>query len=657
MLTSCVTSNAQLLTNSGYEGNFTTVAAGWHQITYGFSQLPVVSYSKETSVVFSGFSSQKIEVNNLGDGATLLVQDYDFAAGEIFEGTVWLKSADSIKIAFMFQERVPFYHVPAVYIKKIGPTWEKLTIQGGYKRNIDLNQMLIEGRFVIQPLDTGILYVDQSDLINITDSIYNAPVANAGPVPKQFFGMHVNKLGVHQTYPPLNFGTMRLWNTGTEWSIIEPWQGALNDPLNWIYDPTGNSGFGFRLDYYVNYILNADSNASILYTMGQTPSWASIAVSEPPDSISYWQNYASFISNRYVSQIKYWEIWNEADYNGSFSGNDSQLFALAQSGYQELKSVDSMNVVLTPNFTSAQGLAEFLYNGGGNFADIISWHDYPSRKPEESIPEILGMLNVMENYGFGAKPLWNTEGAVSFNLSDSLTEQEGMGGVARSYLIYWMFGVQNFNWYCWDVYGDLTKNFVELSASILPNQYDSTTNAGISYREIATWLNGSNMISKTENGNTWIVEIQRGLNYKGWIVWNTNGSTPFTIPSSWNILQERNLYGDTITNIPSSIVINEMPLLLENSLSTSTQNLEFTTIEVALIFPNPGNEYFAIKTKGKKQIEVTIFNSTGQIVERSFVCPDGECEVNTTNWKRGVYFITINSDSFATTRKFIKMDE
>lgn len=643
----------QLLTNPGFEGSFTNVASGWHQITYGISLPPVVSYGKETVVKHAGSSSQRIAVNSLGDGATLLVQDFDFTAGNIFEGSIWLHASDSMKIIFMFQERVPFYHVPAIYIKKIGPSWEKLTIKGGYKRNVLTNQPLIEGRFVIQPLDTGTLYVDESSLTNITDTILNDPVSNSNAIPSNYFGMHVNKLGIHQTYPAVGIGAMRLWDTGTDWQTIEPTQGLLSNPSNWIYDSTGLSGFGFRLDYYVNYILSHDSAASILYTMGQTPSWAATNSSLPPLLISDWQNYVNILGNRYAGVIKYWEVWNEADYNGSYSGSADELVLLSQTAYQELKNIDSANTVLSPNFTSAQGLAEFLYSSGGNYADYISWHNYPSKIPEESIPEIIGILNVMENYGCSSKPLWNTEGAVSSALTDTLTMAEGIAAVSRAYISQWLFGIENFNWYCWDVYGDFSHNFTELSYSAVPHQYDSIAPPGIAYRETVTWLKGAQVVSKSVNNNTWVVELQRPGGYHAWIVWNTTGSQSFNIPALWNITSIRDLYADTLTAIPSVIQISQLPLLLENNFAVGMADTK--NENRATIFPNPSHDKLTIHCVSGKINTVELLTVTGQLIALPENTFENEQVIDVKNLDAGVYFIKIYSDNKCWVRKFVKM--
>ncbi|MCB0779184.1 MAG: hypothetical protein KDC03_06545, partial [Flavobacteriales bacterium] len=70
----------QSLTNGGFEGSYTTTAPGWNAITYGSPQYPTVAYGPETQVVHGGSTSQRLAVTDLGDGATLLVQNLDLGA-------------------------------------------------------------------------------------------------------------------------------------------------------------------------------------------------------------------------------------------------------------------------------------------------------------------------------------------------------------------------------------------------------------------------------------------------------------------------------------------------------------------------------------------------------------------------------------------------
>ncbi len=631
---------AQLLTNAGFEGAYAGTAPGWNAITWG-TVYPTVSYSKETSQIHSGSAAQKITVSDLGSGGTMLTQNYDFPAGEVFEGSIWIRSDSTMKISFMFQERVPYYYSPVAYVTDVGPTWQKITVKGGYRRSTSSNQTIILGRFVIQPLSNGTLYVDEATFDNITQITWNNPVSDTSVVPSTYFGMHVNKLGVHQTYPAVNFGMMRLWNTGTEWRHIEPTQGVLPSAANWIYDASGNSGFGFRMEYYSDFANTNNPDCELIYTMGQTPSWSAPYPDIPPSNINDWQNYVSEVGTRFNGRIKNWEIWNESDYIGSYSGTMQELKDLSQVAWQELKSIDTSNRVMTPNFISGGGMADYLYYGGAAYADLISWHHYPAFIPEESIPEIIATASVMENYNLSHLPLWNTEGAISFPTGMILTEEERMAAVSRTYIIQWLYGVKNFNWYCWDIFGDISVDFVQLSYSQTPNQYDSIVAAGIAYHETSEWLIGAQVMSKSVSNNTWQVEIKRPNGYQAWIVWNTAGTNSFSIPAAWNITHMRDLYGNSTPYSSSSVQIGLRPILLENGIynTVTEENPE----EVPLVFPNPFNDECIItfkKTMGSTYL-FSVYDLEGRVVRNNEVVTSDRITFKRNELSTGVYFYQI----------------
>lgn len=137
--------------------------------------------------------------------------------------------------------------------------------------------------------------------------MYQQAAYNTATIPASYFGIHVNKLGVHNNWPPLNQyeeintfplsnnkfrGIVRLWDTATKWSDIEPSSGT------WDFS---------RFDYYVNYIQSNCPTCQILYTMGITPCWAASnpnaqfsegGCTSMPSQISTWQTYATTVAQR-----------------------------------------------------------------------------------------------------------------------------------------------------------------------------------------------------------------------------------------------------------------------------------------------------------------------------------------------------------------------
>lgn len=641
----CWSARAQSLVNGGFEGAFTTTAGSWSAITFGAPEYPTVAYGPETQNVHGGAHAQRITVTDLGDGATLLVQPLDFPAGRTFSGSVWLRAESPMTVAFYYQERVPYYWVPAIAVVEVGNAWQEVVIEGGFDRSIPTDATTILGRFVIEPRSAGTLLVDDASFTDISTAVWNGPVPLTDPIPARYFGMHVNKWGQHQTWPPTGHGLMRLWNTGTTWELMEPWQGALLDPDNWIYDPDGLTGFAFRMDYYADMIEDHDPGMDILYTMGKSPSWAAADPALPPVSTTAWQDYAGVLGERFEERIRYWEIWNEVDQQ-DYDGDLGALRTLTDSAAATLHAIDPQNRLLSPNFTGPEALADFLRAGGGDHVDIISWHHYLGRRPEEMVPEIIGVRDVMALYGVDDKPLWNTEGAVSFMDGLAVPMAEQAAAVARAYLVQWSFGVENFNWYCWDIHAGWSSDFVDLSWSMTPGQYDGTTEAGQAYARTAQWLKGATMGTRAVDNGTWVIGLSRPGGYQGRVVWHPDGPTAFDVPVAWDILQVRDLSGGTTAFGGGSLAIGTSPLLLEN---VSTVGIAEQPIPGDWeAWPQPFQTSCALRWSGEGETTVDLYDARGQLVRNYTNVNGGVLRVERGELADGVYpFVAKRSDGAA----------
>ena len=220
----------ELLTNGGFEGAYSGLAPGWAENTWaapGDDQRRYVSRGPETQSPHGGQAAQRISVARFAaGGGTALLQNFDFPAGRVYEGRVWLRAASPMKVRVLFRKRSFYYNTGAARVLSVGSAWQEVVIRGGYPTDTP-------GEFFIQPVEPGTLYVDDASLSEVTTAVLHEPPASHDPLPRTFFGMHVNKLGTHNTWPPLTFGTLRLWDTGTYWAAVEPARGALLQDENW----------------------------------------------------------------------------------------------------------------------------------------------------------------------------------------------------------------------------------------------------------------------------------------------------------------------------------------------------------------------------------------------------------------------------------------
>ena len=518
----------ELLTNPGFEGTYSVgIAPGWGPYTYG------VTCSQDTNNPHGGSVSQKISVPVLSTTTGVYFrQSYVFKPGTVYEGSVWLKSSDGAVVRLGLEKSTQWYELGAVKTIQLTPTWTKYTIRGGW--NLDVSTGSIGIRFI----SAGTVWMDDASLSEVNTNI----VSTQNTIPGNFFGMHICHWDDYnyKVWPEfLQFKTMRLWDTRTDWRDVEP----TNNNWNWS-----------RLDLVVSTAVKF--NCDLIYNFGRTPTWAASDWKLPPANIADWRNYVNTIATRYKGKIKYWEIWNEVNTGGFYTGTVEQMVEMTRVASEELKAVDSTNIILSPNITRVYGiewLDKFLNLGGGQYVDVISFHLYDDNlyKPELDRPLVAAVKSLMDNYGVGNKPLWNTEGATG----TPPTTDDAAGSLARMYILQWSWGINVFCWYGWDL---------DVGNPLSQPGYIQPTAAGTAYPEVVKWLRGNQMmnINKDTNG-TWIVDIKNVDNSLSYIVWNQNGNRSFNIPGNWSVQTKKDLAGFSVSALPgSSISIGVSPVLL-----------------------------------------------------------------------------------------------
>lgn len=556
-----------LLSNSGFEEGTGNVATGWSENTWpSAEQRKLTHYERETSHIHGGASAQKVKVDRFVEGGgTLLYQGFSFPAGRIYEGRVWVRAESPMRVSMRFREAAANYTTSAARIVTVGSQWQELVIRGGFSSDI-------AGQFVISPIEGGTLVIDDAVLTDITEDVLRRPVFSAtDEIPSRYFGIHINKLGTHHLWPPLNVGLLRLWDTGTTWAHVERQDGAIHEDKNWIVYPSP----GYRLVKYLGHVVKKQPAAKVIYTLGITPLWAVdevdvpdryVGTAWPPDNLDQWRDYVGEVGKRFDGKIDYWEVWNEANYRGFYKGGLATLCELTRIASQELKAINPKNTILSPSFTTSGMVMmdDFLERGCGEYVDILSWHLYPSYPPERSLASIEAVMDVVRRHGLQhTKPVWNTEGAVEYGSAD--TAAVGPAAVARIYLIQWAYGIRQFSWYMWD--DDPDEGRVVLHDSPDATKPKPPSPAGIAYREVANWLVGRKMISKlvepsASGSDRWQLTISRGK-YRGWTLWDTGGTSTFTVPEAWGATTIRTLDGKQRPLVGSTLQLGITPILLE----------------------------------------------------------------------------------------------
>jgi hypothetical protein len=346
-----------------------------------------------------------------------------------------------------------------------------------------------------------------------TSSDIQPPTAS---IPATYFGMHMHHLDKETPWPNVPIPEWRIWDAHVTWPDLEPHKG------DWHFA---------KLDSYIN--MAQQHGTGVLLTLGQSPAWASARPPEPtaePANMDDWRNYVKTVVERYKGRIQAYEVWNEPNLPPFWSGTTDQMIALTKEASQIIHSVDPAALVVSPSATATYGtpwLEEFLKKGAAQYVDVIGYHFYVTPKPpEDLIPFIQKVRQIMTANGAGRKPLWNTEtGWLEPSHFDS--DEAAAGVLARSYILAWAAGVERYYWYAWD------NRKVALKTTREDNS--TSTSAGQAFAVIQQWLVGAAIVSCSQSPDqTWTCQLNRG-GKKEWVVWNPAGEIKFTPPASWNV--------------------------------------------------------------------------------------------------------------------------
>ena len=116
--------------------------------------------------------------------------------------------------------------------------------------------------------------------------------------------------------------------------------------------------------------------------------------------------------------VRYWEIWNEPDFDSFWGGSVEEYYRLLEVGYKSIKAADSEATVLLGGlafYEKPDWLPQLLRQTQGDparaYFDVLSLHHYWSvYSSEERIRQSRAAL---EAHGLAGVPMWITESGVS----------------------------------------------------------------------------------------------------------------------------------------------------------------------------------------------------------------------------------------------------
>lgn len=495
--------------------------------------------------------------------AELVLSSVPLQPGRPYVLTVRLKSLDGKADVDVFFRRTDFpYEASIVRTVALDAGWTTVTLKGFYVSDtpgaarIGLRQSKADicvGATTLQAAEP--------------DQIGPPPAAS--PVKPRFFGVHINKLGSHQSWPSFNPGAVRLWDTGTTWSVLE----RESADIDWK-----SNAYAKRLDFYVQYVRRNSPDAEIIMTLGMTPEWAGTvdakrcrnsgygpASCTPPKNLADWRRHVRELAKRYKGEIHVWEIWNEADIWFHWDAGADKLYELVKAASEELKAVDPSNVVIGPNVTGlgARFLNDFLEAGGGRVVDGLSVHQYFGRRPEIAMKAVRNLREMMAAHRVNLS-VWNTEMGVSC-LTQTECKLVQSGGailgpdaaIARGLLGQAAMGVENTNYYTWEGAG---RKFG--GPALVEDDYRTPTRQGELYTLLRGWLVGAK-VQPLPSGNedVLLLSITRA-GKTAYAAWSTAGAAKLPRGLVPGVGRSQDL-GGKVTPLPKGdVALGEEPVLL-----------------------------------------------------------------------------------------------
>jgi hypothetical protein len=313
--------------------------------------------------------------------------------------------------------------------------------------------------------------------------------------------------------------------------------------------------------------LNEARGAEVIYTFGRTPQWASSnpeapgpygpGQCAPPADLRNWDNYVTAIASHAGTRITYWELWNEPQDPEYYCGDMQTLLTMAQHAYGIIKSINPAAQVITPTGTAADGpawLDAYLSKGGGNYADIISFHGYCDTEAESINLVVSRYQKVIAAHGQGSKPLWDTEADWAGDPDDVLEGSENRAAfMAKYYFLQWSDGVSRFVWYAYDggTWGGLWSPVTGADPDVA------------SYNIVQQWMVGASMTSECapDASGTWSCPLNRAGGYQALVLWNSDKTVNYQVPGQYTDL--RDLTGNVRSLPGGKLQVGGSPVLVE----------------------------------------------------------------------------------------------
>jgi hypothetical protein len=383
-----------------------------------------------------------------------------------------------------------------------------------------------------------------------------------GALGPEFFGMH-DADPVGESWPQAPVGALRVWDSGVVWSQVETAPGS--------YDFT-------RLDSIVE--TARSHKAEVLIVLGQTPEFHASkpqvvgsygnGASTMPD-LDAWRAYVRAVVSRYTGEDIAFQVWNEANVEGYWSGSARQMAKLTAAAREVMDEVGSTQTLVAPAMATRLLFHRAFFRdfyrqevGGrpvADYVDVLSFQLYPlaDGSPEDSLDLLAATRALLEIEGVDlAKPIWNTE--INYGLQGGIPaepapEERQQANVAKTYLLNAANGIDRVYWYSWDLNTIADTLLVGADAA-------TPSTAGKAFEAVQPWLLDHVVQScDRAGGGVWACSLV-GSEGESWVYWSNKG--PAEVRTAFSARSFEPL-GDESSQVPiggTTLDVGKIPTLV-----------------------------------------------------------------------------------------------
>jgi transcriptional regulator with XRE-family HTH domain len=254
------------------------------------------------------------------------------------------------------------------------------------------------------------------------------------PVDPELFGMTMNSFS--GVMPSFRVGAVRLWDSETRWSQVEPERGRFDwSTLDRLLDGAERRGL------------------PTVFVFGGTPPWAApngrkAAYREdtraaPPDDLADWDTFVRAVVRHAGDRIDAYETWITANHDHHYNGSAQTLVDMTRRASRIIREEDRGATVVCPSITDLWErkahayLLRFAELGAYQYCDAAAVNLYQRRvtdPPETMLETVQDLERTFQLAGYHL-PLWRTGTTQTLQLNDPLDADRAANYLVRFYLM------------------------------------------------------------------------------------------------------------------------------------------------------------------------------------------------------------------------------